>query len=250
MLRFAIAVVCLTAFARAQGSLHLETRRIEKSSPGCFISFEYPEAISALTVQARDRINAGILGVLLRSTGIGSRASGSRTLSAYAANFLGFCRQYHDENRGLQSRDLYERKAVVLLRSKAPVLSFRCSSDADMGGAHPFGTILYVNFDSSTGRPAKLIDFLKTGSMPQLESIAEARFRRDHGLSSAQRLSEAGYNFAGDRFHLNDNYSFGESALVFVFNTYEIAAGAMGPTELTIPYAEITQILRPGTGLQ
>ena len=72
MLRLITVTVWLAALAVAQGPLRYETRRIEKNSPGCVVSFEYPEIISAASPEVRDRINAGILGVLLRRTDLAS----------------------------------------------------------------------------------------------------------------------------------------------------------------------------------
>src|SRR6266436_3918434 len=47
MLGLITVTVWLAALAVAQGPLRYETRRIEKNSPGCVVSFEYPEIISA-----------------------------------------------------------------------------------------------------------------------------------------------------------------------------------------------------------
>ena len=60
---------------------------------------------------------------------------------------------------------------------------------------------------------------------------------------------ENGFNFPSDRFKLNDNYGIGDKALVFHFNTYEIAPGAIGDRKIEIPYAEIRHLLKPESGL-
>jgi hypothetical protein len=64
-------------------------------------------------------------------------------------------------------------------------------------------------------------------------------------LSSSESLSDQGYNFPGGHFKLNDNFGVGEKDLLFVFNTYEIAAGAAGPTEIVMPYQAIWSLLKP-----
>jgi hypothetical protein len=38
---------------------------------------------------------------------------------------------------------------------------------------------------------------------------------------------------------MNDNYGFTTQGIVFVFNSYEIASYAEGPTEILIPYEKI-----------
>jgi hypothetical protein len=87
------------------------------------------------------------------------------------------------------------------------------------------------------------------GRLLPLASVAESHFREDHKLSANENLSESSFSFPGDRFKLNDNYGIGDKALVFHFNTYGIAAGAMGDTEIEIPYAEMRHLLKPGSGL-
>lgn len=90
-----------------------------------------------------------------------------------------------------------------------------------------------------------LTDLLKKGALPQLESAVETEFRRARNLSSTDSLLNEGHKFSGGRFRLNDNFGVGERELVFLFNSYEIAAGAAGPTELAIPYQSIGQLLKP-----
>jgi hypothetical protein len=85
--------------------------------------------------------------------------------------------------------------------------------------------------------------------LPQLTSLSESHFRKEHKLSPTENLSESSFNFPGDQFTLNDNYGIGDNVLVFHFNTYEIGPGAMGDTEIEIRYAEMRHLLKPGSGL-
>jgi len=248
MLRLITVTVWLAALAVAQGPLRYETRQIEKKTPGCVVSFEYPEIISAASPQVRDRINAGILGVLLRRIDWPASDSGVRSVDEYAETFLKNCDQFHNERIG--NRAIYERKTVRFFRSTPPVFSFQCVANADAGGAHPLGTTFFVNFESKTGKPVKLIDTFKPGTLARLTSLVESHFREDHKLSATESLSEAAFNFPNDRFKLNDNYGFGDKAMVFHFNTYEIAAGAIGDTEIAIPYTDMRDLLKSGSGLQ
>ena len=104
--------------------------------------------------------------------------------------------------------------------------------------------------DSQTGKPVRLIDILKPGALQSLTALAELRLRKDYKLSPTEKLSEAGFNFPDDSFKLNDNFGIGDKELIFHFNTYEIAAGAMGPTEIAIPYMDMRHLLKSGSGLQ
>jgi hypothetical protein len=251
ILRFLALMVSTSCWLVAQGPLRFEVKRVERKTAGCVITLEYPEVISAASAPARDRINAGILRILLRppqwppapSSSIGS-------LETYVALFLKQCEGFPDGAKGgPPDRALYEHKRITIFRYTPPVLSFRCDAVADAGGVHPYGTTFFANFEMTTGKTITLSDMFQSGGLPKLESIAEARFRRDHNLSDSAHLSEAGFSFPGDRFKLNDNFGVGETELVSIFNTYEISAGAMGNTEIKLPFQSISQILKPGMRL-
>jgi hypothetical protein len=232
MLRLIVLTVSIVYSGIAQGPLRFELKRVEKKTTACVITFEYPEIISAESPQARDRMNAGILRILLRQSSWPAPDSGFRSLDAYANAFLGECAAFQKRP---EARELYEHKAVTIFRYTPPILSFRCDADEDGGGVHPFGTTLFVNFESSTGKTVTLTDLLREGALAKFESVAEAKFLRDYKLSPTESLSEHGFGFPGDRFKVNNNFGVGEREVVFLFNTYEIGPGAMGPTELTIP---------------
>jgi hypothetical protein len=212
----------------AQGPLRFELKRIEKKTTRCVVTFEYPEVISAASPQARDRINAGILRVLLRRSDWPAPDSGFRSLEAYANDFLTFCAS--------ESRPLYQHKRVMIFRYTPPILSFRFDAHEDAGGVHPFGTTFFVNFESRTGQVIRITDLVREDALPEFESIAEETFRREHDLFPTESLSKW-FSFPGDRFRLNDNFGIGEEQLVFLYNTYEIGSGAMPPTKIKLPYS-------------
>jgi len=226
--------------------LRFELKRVEKKTSTCVITFEYPEIISAASPQVRDRINAGILRVLLRWSAWPGSDSGFPSLDEYANAFL---KQCAGSQKRPEARGLYEHKFVTIFRYTPPFLSLRCEADEDAGGVHPFATTLFVTFESGTGKTVVITDLLREGGLAKLESVAEANFRRDNNLSSTQSLSET-YTFPGGRFKLNDNFGIGERNLVFLFNTYEIGPGAMPATEIKIAYPLIPDLLKPDLRLE
>jgi hypothetical protein len=239
---FLLAALFPMAYVAADGApLRFELKRIEMQTRTCAISIEYPEIISAASAEARERINAGIRRALLRQTSWPASDSGQPSLEAYADGFLNAC-------AGNQSRpeigSLSEHKRVTIFRYTPPILSFRVEASGDVGGAHPFGTTFFVNFESGTGKTILLTDLFNEPSLGKLNAMAEKTFRRDHGLSPTESLREQAFSFPQDRFSLNDNFGIGESGLVFFFNTYEISAGAMGPAQITMPFVILRDILR------
>ena len=243
MLALTVSMVCTSI---AQGPLRFELKRVEKKSGSCVITFEYPEIISAATPQARERMNTGIVRVLMQRTDWPARDSGFASVNAYAQEFIKSC---PEDQKGRYPRELYEHKTVTIFRYTPPILSVKCDAVADEGGVHPYGTTLFVNFDSSTGKTLTLADLLREGALAKLESIAEAKFREEYRLSPTESLSEHGFNFPGNRFRLNHNFGIGEKEVVFLFNTYEMGPGAMGPTEITIPLVFVRDVFRPNLHL-
>src|SRR5258707_8542814 len=126
MLRTIGMAVWVTALALAQAPLPYEIRHVEKKSPGCLVSFEYPEITSAAP-EVRDRINAGILQVLLRRSIWPASDSGFRSLDEYANTFVRDCEEVHAGSQ--PHHDLYERKTVRFFRVRAPIFSFQCVAD-------------------------------------------------------------------------------------------------------------------------
>jgi len=236
----AVAFLISIAFSIcAQEPLRFERKIIQTRTTGCIATFEYPEIITAGSPQARDRINSGILDLLLRQTGWPSHASGFRSLRAYIDDFMKSCAAHPT-----RYKQAYVHKRVTIFRYTPPVLSFRCVASEDAGGVHPFGTTFFTNFDSSTGKAITMNDLVKEGSFPKLESLAEAHFRGERNLSATDSLSERSYNFPDDRFKLNDNFGIGEEQLVFFFNTYEIGPGAMGSSEIKLRYQNVQSLLK------
>ena len=85
-----------------------------------------------------------------------------------------------------------------------------------------------------------LFEFFET----ELVKAAEAAFRKQRELSPESDLLENGFEFPDNRFRLNDNYGFTNDGVVFFYNSYEIAPYAAGPSEVFIPYSEISDWLK------
>jgi hypothetical protein len=111
------------------------------------------------------------------------------------------------------------------------------------GGAHPFSGQRYAVFDVNTGKQLTLKDLLVAGYEERLNTAGEQAFRQERGLGANASLEEAGFWFANNAFKVNTNMGVFGNGLVFNFNPYEIAPYAMGPTEFTVAYDEINELI-------
>jgi len=220
--------------------VRIEDRHIDRKLPGCqnekdgcaHVDFAYVEVVGG-PAAARQRINAAIAAFV-------NESSAKNFIDMYVSG-----REQHPV--GIPSPWTLTQR-VKVLRSAAPVFSLEFDEYSYTGLGHGASHRSYHNFDPVTGEPIKLSSILKDGSMARLTAIAEVHFRKDRKLAATVNLEDEGFHFPAGRFALNDNYGFGEKALVFYFNDYEIADYAHGATLLEIPYAELRDLLRPEAG--
>ena len=117
------------------------------------------------------------------------------------------------------------------------------SLDGYYGGAHPNGGITYKVYALPAATPVDKWQDLFTDTMPLLR-MAESTFRKEKNLQPGASLSEAGYWFQNDKFHLTNNFGFDETGIFFLFNRYEVASYADGPVAINIPYNQLKHWLK------
>jgi hypothetical protein len=241
MTRFIWIVAIMTSLGMAAEPVRIESRHIDRKLPGCgdekdgcvHAVFDWVE-VAGGPATARQRINAAISGFVADSPKIAPEASAQQFIDDFASA------------RGDAPSPFQLIRTVKALHSAAPVLSLECSEYSYTGGVHGMSGTHYLNFDPATGEPVKLASILKDGASARLNAIAEAHFRKARKLTATANLGDQGFDFPGGHFALNDNYGFGEKALLFFFNDYEIAPHGMGTTLVEIPYTEIRDLIRPG----
>lgn len=242
--------------AAAAESLQVQKRHIDRKPPGCTgkentgcasVEFSYPE-VAGGAAAACARINAAIVAFVTADwvgpeDVIQPRDNYKVTPESFVEDIIDTLGRFHRGNPSAFSSGLVRR--VTVLRNAAPVFSLECFEYSYIGGTHGLSGTQYLNFDPATGEPVKLASVLKEGTLDRLTVIAEVHFRQERKLAAAAKLEDKGFSFPGGRFALNDNYGFGETALRFFFNAYEIAPYFMGSTLVEIPYAEIRGLIRP-----
>ncbi len=110
------------------------------------------------------------------------------------------------------------------------------------GGAHPNTYRTLLSFDRHTGQPLHLTDFVSdtTALLP----IVEQAFREKQGIQPTRSLEEEGYFLQNGQFFLPQNIAAGRTGLIFYYNSYEIAAYALGPIEVVVPYEQLAVLLK------
>lgn len=129
--------------------------------------------------------------------------------------------------------------------NKPAALSVSIDFYINTGGAHPNSFVRYFVFNPKTGKQVKLSDLFDSGFEDKLNKLIDKKYREYRNLKPTDRLDgEKGYLF--DNFiKFNDNFILTKEGINFFYNNYEIAAYAVGPTELKFTYKELEEILKP-----
>ncbi|MFN7119027.1 MAG: DUF3298 and DUF4163 domain-containing protein, partial [Saprospiraceae bacterium] len=133
-----------------------------------------------------------------------------------------------------------QTNAKVIYQS-AKYISIEISNYSYTGGAHPNGYLNLLTFDGGTGRKLQLTDLVSDTT--RLKELAEVKFREARELAQSANLNEEGFFWDGP-FAFPANIAATNEGLYFVYNPYEAAAYAAGPTEFTITYEELKGILK------
>jgi len=121
-------------------------------------------------------------------------------------------------------------------------VSFRISSEAFTGGAHPNSSLSYYIVNTVTGKPLGITDII--ADTVRFKKSLEQAFRTEKGLDESQSLTDLGYFIDDGDFMLTDNIGMTEDDILVHFNSYEIAPYALGSTTITISRESLGDILK------
>lgn len=242
----------LSACKRGSGLAH-RTESLQKGFENCrpgqenctYVKLTYPVFTQGPSSEGLAAINRQVMEFIISPTGDKRSADLDSFLREFFADYQTFRKEFP------QAPQVWtvDRRVDILVED-AKILSLSMQDDQYLGGAHPnsFHTLLSLN--SVTGARFALSDLLKPGYEAALNELGEKKFREVRQIPARQTLEQAGFNFAGGIFKLNENFAAGAKGLSFVFNAYEIAPYVYGPTELTVDYSDLKNWLKPDGPLQ
>ncbi len=203
------------------------------------VKLSYPQVSFDANPELAETLNTVILRQLVSNSE--SEAEDSTPILSpeqFADNFVA---DYKKDPNPFTSWELERSVNVAFSNNKLLTLSFE--EYGYTGGAHPFNSQHYTVLDLTDGEPVILADLFSPGYETALNVAGEKIFRSARELEDADSLEEQGFSFTNNVFLLNENFGVLEEGLDFVFNSYEIAPYAMGPTQFTIPYEDIQSLI-------
>ncbi len=119
------------------------------------------------------------------------------------------------------------------------VITIAIDSYTFTGGAHGNSVITLLNFNPKTGALYSFDDIFNNPT--KVAELAETYLEKELNISKNQNTDDY---FFDEFFKMPENIGFSDEGIIFLYNTYEIAAYAQGVTEFTIPYSDISEFLK------
>lgn len=243
-----VSAGCAKHDARPRGDeIAFTIRTFERKSADCdslgacaHIRIDYPDITGAPTPAARESLQACVSNWVLQSPVDSTRlTSAEAAMQAYLDSYAKFRRSF-PQSPGRWDSD---RRATIL-PSPPGICTLAAVVFEYNGGAHPSTVTHLASFETSSGRQLRPGDLLTPGSDAQLLALGEKAFRAARRLPESAAFADSGYWFPKG-FRLPSEFGVTGQGFRFYFNAYEVAPYVMGPTDFTVPYAELASQLRP-----
>lgn len=178
------------------------------------------------------------------SVSMGNPNTKGWSMKKIAEDFIQDFDKFQQEG-GMPGEGNWYYKATIEVETLVDTLiSLSVNDDYFTGGAHGSAGTYFINVNPKTGSEFTLNNLLKPGYKPYLAREGERAFREARELSDTTSFINNGFEFTDNQFQLNANYGFTPEGIRFVFNSYEVAPYAAGPTEILIPYEKIKDWLK------
>lgn len=154
----------------------------------------------------------------------------------FISSYATFLAEVADYDLGWWIESSYE-----IHRNTSKLLSFELMVSSFTGGAHPIGFSETFNYAMPEGRPLSLEELIidRTGFL----KLVEKEFKLSRELPETANLADEGF-FYGEPFALPSNYVFTEEGLYLIYNVYDAAPYALGPTEFLLPYDKLGNLIQ------
>ncbi len=126
----------------------------------------------------------------------------------------------------------------IILYSDASVLSYEL--DKRKSGEE---STIFLIFDLVNGKRVSLNDIFADGFEPAISEMIIQQIILDNHFENEEDMTNNGYFFS-ENIVPNNNFSLNENGISFMYNTYEIAAHAIGQTEVTLSFEKVKPYLK------
>lgn len=171
-------------------------------------------------------------------------------LDAYTTEYKTLAGMYNDDKARLPANEIpawywYQlNNTNKILFQNDSLLSYAVEYSDYTGGAHGSYRVSYFNVDLKSLSSLSEEDLFKPGYKKELTGIVLRQLMKENNVTSADSLIDKGFFDIKDIVP-NNNFWLDDKGLHYSFNQYEIAPYAMGIIDVSIPYDELSSILKP-----
>ena len=244
----------LCACTEKDSSITFETVTINKTvnlsndsvPPKCNVNITLERATED-SGRAGEIINSAIVRKLFNREDDEIEVAANAFVNEYTSNYINTLLPLYNQDRNDSIKRIwYHYHYIINSRTQKGcngTLVYIADINYREGGTHAVNEQISWNFDEKTGRQITINDIFVDGFEEKLTPILLKALMESVGVSSVWALRQEGYLKASDMF-VPENFILGDETITFVFNPDEIAPSAIGPTELTISYTEIEDIMK------
>lgn len=166
-------------------------------------------------------------------------SSSSKNLEEAAESFI---KEYFEfknefpESPASYEAELYQEELV----KNDSLLTYKTKFYLFTGGAHGYGAIRFLNFNTKTGEKLSISDLFSNEEA--FTSYAEKQFRKKFNITS-QSINSNGFFFEDDTYSLPENIAITENEVILIYNPYEAASYAQGQLELIFKKEDVQEYL-------
>ncbi len=202
-----------------------------------WVSIQYPEIKSPTPPSLANEVHQAVLELTYDGD------TTPHTFQQLADRIIQDYQSVQEENPEFVNRWNIDQTVETYLNNEQ-LLGLLVNNYSYTGGAHGNYFQAGLLFETDPVRLLELDNLLTEEGKEQLTGIVEKEFRVEKGLSTDAKLEEAGFWFEDNIFKLSENFTYGPDSLRFIYNIYEIGPYAMGPTEIALPYEQVSTLVK------
>lgn len=138
---------------------------------------------------------------------------------------------------------------MIIRHNANGLFSYTIFSDRFTGGAHGGKNFLNTVVDLKTGEKITEDDLFSETTKPLIVNMIINKIMKMQKVAKASDLQDIGF-FDAAEIGLNKNFYLNEKGLTYTYNEYEIAAYAVGTTDVLLTYNEIADLLKEGCPIE
>lgn len=123
------------------------------------------------------------------------------------------------------------------------IICYKSDFEKFEGGPQAYHTIRWLNFNKESGNRVTLGAILKSGYEPVLSGLLLKKLLEKYKFKDENAMHSAGF-LNNAEMYPSDNYLIKDNAIVFLYNSSEIAPYTAGETELTVSLDELEDWLK------